>query len=44
MREETDFAVLYKNLVDSNMEPDAERLEQTLLALLALVSPRDPPR
>ena len=44
MPDNTDFAVLYKTLIDRNLSPDPQKLTRTRDALMALLSGRSPPR
>ena len=40
---ETEFAALYKTLIDRNLAPEPERAEAALRAVLLCLSRRDPP-
>ena len=42
MREETDFAALYKNLIDGHFVPERERAQAALFAVLSRLSDREP--
>ena len=43
MPDNTDFAVLYKKLIDRSYTPDPTQIEHARDALMALLSERSPP-
>ena len=42
MREETDFSVLYKKLIDGHFAPEQERAQAALFAVLSRLSDQEP--